>query len=163
MENHNHLPILIAFMVPGQKVNLQVLRNKKKINVEVILKKWGDDDSSGNFLGEDDNPTSKRATPESNKQTAKKLGMKVTAITNSVRKAFKLKATGGVQVVSTKADGPARGNGVRSGDIILSVNQTDVKSVAHFHKLIAKIPSGSHVLFRIKRQNNALFIAFTVK
>lgn len=163
VDNHNHLPILIAFMVPGQKVNLQVLRNKKKRNMLVVLKKWGTDDKGGNFLGEESKPKSKKSSTQQNKQTAKKLGISVTTISQSIRKAFKIKAKGGVQVVTVKNGGPAQLNGVQSGDVILSLNQTEIKSVAHFHKLVAKIKPGRHALFRIKRQKTALFLAFIVK
>ncbi len=160
VENHNQLPIKIAFLSPGQQVTLQVLRNRKKIKIKVVLQKWGGDED-GNFLS-DNSSSGSKPNSQQNKKTAKKLGMTVTKVSKSVRKSFKLKAKGGVQVVSLKAGGPAKQNGVRSGDVIVAVNQIPVKSVAHFHKIVGKIKSGGYVLLRIKRQGTALFVAFSI-
>lgn len=154
VRDHNHLPVLVAFLTPGQKLKLTVLRNKKTITINVTLRKWGAKSEEG------DDDDGERPTTQSTSQTLKKMGMSVTAVTDTMKETYKLKDTKGVMIKSLKDDSIAAVNGVREGDVILEVNQTAVKSVSHFKQLVGKISSGSHILLRIRRKSNALFIAF---
>ncbi|TNE49644.1 MAG: Do family serine endopeptidase [Deltaproteobacteria bacterium] len=156
VRDHNHLPVLVAFLTPGQKLKLTVLRNRKKKVINVTLRKWG----SVGEDNEDSSEDSEGPTTQSSSQALRKMGMSVTAITESIQDAYKLKNRKGVVVKSLKVDGIAAVNGVREGDVILEVNQTQVKSLSHFKTLMGKVKSGDHVLLRIRRKNNALFVAF---
>jgi serine protease Do len=66
-------------------------------------------------------------------------------------------ATRGVVVVGVEGD--AAQYGIRVGDVITSVNDTDIANKAEFDKAIAGVKQGSMLRFYILRQKSALYVA----
>jgi serine protease Do len=69
-----------------------------------------------------------------------------------------LKVEGGVFVDS--AQGVAARAGIRRGDVILGVNNQDVKSVEQFRQLMAGMEKGRIVALLVRRGANSLYIPF---
>ena len=55
------------------------------------------------------------------------------------------------------ADGAAARAGIRSGDVILSVNGTPVKSLEEMRALIGK--AGKHVALLVQREDVRMFVS----
>jgi len=72
-----------------------------------------------------------------------------------------LKITGGVLVED--AQGAAARAGIRRGDIILAVNNQDVKSLEQFGQLMGKFEKSRVVALLVRRGGNALYIPFRVE
>lgn len=151
VSDHNRLPILIAFLIPGQKLTLEVLRNRKKVTFHVTLTKWKDDQTSQTA------PEEQSENNDPNK-TIESLGVSISSVSPSLQQTHKIK--GGVQIVDLKSSSIAAQHGLQQGDVITEVNQTPVKSVTHFKSLVAAIKSGEHLLLRVVRKDSALFVAF---
>ena len=69
-----------------------------------------------------------------------------------------LKISGGVLVED--AQGAAARAGIRRGDIILAVNNQEVKSLEQFGQMMAQFEKGRVVAFLVRRGANALYIPF---
>jgi serine protease Do len=58
--------------------------------------------------------------------------------------------------------GVAARAGIRRGDVILAVNNQDVKSVDHFRELMGQVEKGRIVALLVRRGGNSLYIPFRV-
>ena len=72
-----------------------------------------------------------------------------------------LKVAGGILVED--AQGAAARAGIRRGDIILAVNNQDVKSLEQFGQLMGKFEKGHIVALLVRRGPNALYIPFRIE
>jgi serine protease Do len=88
------------------------------------------------------------------------LGMSVSDLTDAQRKELKIEG-GGVFV--NDAQGAAARAGIRKGDVILAVNNQDVKSVEHLRELMNAVEKGRIVALLIRRGGNSLYIPFRVE
>ena len=52
--------------------------------------------------------------------------------------------------------------GVRPGDVILSINNQDVKTVDDFNQLLNKVPKGRNIAILIRRGDTTTFITMKV-
>lgn len=66
-----------------------------------------------------------------------------------------------VEIVSLDAQGPARQAGLRSGDIVVSVNAQPVARVDDLHRALAEWPLGKPVALTILRGKNQMTISLT--
>ena len=67
---------------------------------------------------------------------------------------------GGVLVEN--AQGAAARAGIRRGDVILAVNNQDLKSVEHFKEIMSQAEKGRIVALLVRRGTNSLYIPFRV-
>ena len=56
--------------------------------------------------------------------------------------------------------GAAAENGIKSGDVILAVNRTEIESVEQFKRVLAGRRSGSKVMMLINRDGDEVYIPF---
>ncbi|GAB4351071.1 MAG: DegQ family serine endoprotease [Immundisolibacter sp.] len=68
---------------------------------------------------------------------------------------------GGVSVQRVEP-GPAREAGLRRGDVILSLNGTEVKDAAQFERLVDRLPAGTVVRLLVQRGDASLWLALRV-
>ena len=108
-------------------------------------------------LPEDDSVPVRAEKPEA--ETTNRLGITVAELDDEARK--KLDLNHGV-VVSRIRNGAASRAGVRKGDIILSINNKDVKSAKHFQSMIEAFPAGKSVAMLVQRAGNPTFLALKV-
>ena len=59
-----------------------------------------------------------------------------------------------------KPDRAAARAGVRKGDVILAVNNQDVKNVEQFNQLMGQFDKGRIVALLVRRGNNSLYLLF---
>jgi serine protease Do len=88
------------------------------------------------------------------------FGMSVSELTDAQRKELKVEG-GGVFV--NDAQGAAARAGIRKGDVILAVNNQDVKSVEHLRELMNAVEKGRILALLIRRGGNSLYIPFRVE
>ena len=100
---------------------------------------------------------------EAKKHTAdeSRLGVLVSDLTAEQRTKLDMKE-GGVLVNKIKA-GPARKAGVRRGDVILMVNNKDIKGAKHFKDVIEGLPAGKSVPLLVQRRGGPVFLALKVQ
>ena len=141
------LPRLVGATRPGSRVSMQIWRNKAARDVQVMVAELQDDRSAQQRRG---------AKPPA--ATPGVFGMALTDLTEAQRK--ELKVDGGVLVGDVQ--GAAARAGIRRGDVILAVNNQDVKSVEHFRELMGQIEKGRIVALLVRRGGNSLYVPFRV-
>ncbi|HEV7392047.1 MAG TPA: DegQ family serine endoprotease, partial [Burkholderiales bacterium] len=141
------LPRVVGATKPGSRVTMQIWHNKTARDVQVTVAELQDDRAAQQKRG---------AKPPA--ATPGVLGMSLTDLTEAQRK--ELKVEGGVLV--GEVQGVAARAGIRRGDVILAVNNQDVKSVDHFRELMGQVEKGRIVALLVRRGGNSLYIPFRV-
>ncbi len=133
------LPRLVGNTKPGSKSTLTVFRRGGQRDLTVTVAEL-----------EADRPQQRAAAPEPTKPqasaAAQSLGLTLAELNAAQKKELDLK--GGVRVVS--ADGAAARAGLREGDVIVAVANTEVGSVKEFEAALARLDKTRpvNVLFR---------------
>jgi serine protease Do len=89
-----------------------------------------------------------------------RLGMTLSEPTQAQRE--QLNVTGGV-LVEDVAQGAAARAGIRRGDIILAINNQDIKSLEQFGQLVGQFEKGKIVALLVRRGTNALYIPLRIE
>jgi serine protease Do len=142
------LPRLVGATRPGSKATLQVWRNKQTRDLQVIVAEMQDDRTARQGRRGSKPPA---ASPG-------QYGFTLSDLTDSQRS--ELKVTGGVLVEN--AEGAAARAGIRRGDVILAVNNQDVKSVEQFNQIMGQFDKGRIVALLVRRGANSLYVPFRV-
>jgi serine protease Do len=142
----SELPPLVGTTKPGQKVPMTVLRDGKERTLEV---KVGNSPDSGKT----------RIGQAESEGKGARLNLAVSDLQPEQRK--QLGITGGV-LVNDVGNGAAKLAGVRPGDVILQINNQEVKNVAQLQSLVKDLPAGKTVPILVKRGDGALFLALSL-
>ena len=139
VKSSNELPPLIANILPGNSAKLQVWRkgNLRDIDVKVGAHKEDKD---------------KVASAEGKEANLGRLGLGVRTLTPEERR--QVDGKGGLLVESVS--GTAARAGIRSGDVVLSINGEPVSSVEQMNSLVAK--ASKRVALLIQRGEMKLFV-----
>ena len=130
----------VSAIAPGQKIDLEIIRDGKRLTVPVVL------GERPGTEGEQETSTAKEDTPSS------KLGLEVDELSARTRRQFDLpKDVEGVVITDVTELSPADDAGLRAGDIIMRVNARDVASQKDFRDGIAGVRSGSMVRLYVYR------------
>lgn len=146
IERSSDLPRMVGSTKPGTRSTLTVWRKGAMRDLTLTI---------GELEPDDDAATTpkKPKTP----QVANALGLIVSDLTAAQIKDLKIE--GGVLVES--ADGASARSGLRTGDILLRLNNTDIKDVRQFNALVAKLEPKKTVLLLVRRGDSSQFV--TVK
>ncbi|MFB3881832.1 MAG: trypsin-like peptidase domain-containing protein [Armatimonadota bacterium] len=123
---------------PGKTMELQVLRDGKKVNLSVTVEALSLE------------PEKK---PEARAEGGK-LGVTVKAL--PADQADEIGVPGGVVVESVNPRGEAARAGIQTGDVIVKINRQPVKDVASFTKATSDLKQGDPVAIRIWRGDRML-------
>jgi serine protease Do len=140
------LPRMVGGTRPGSKVAVQLWRNKSAREVQVTVAELQDDRAA--------RQSRRGGKPPATSQ----YGLALADLSEAQRK--ELKVDGGVLVEN--AQGAAARAGIRRGDVILAVNNQDVKSVEQFKELMSQSEKGRIVALLVRRGSNSLYIPFRV-
>jgi serine protease Do len=87
-----------------------------------------------------------------------KLGLSLSELSEEQKRELKI----GSGLVVDDAEGAAARAGVGRGDVILSVNNQDVKSLEQFNELVNQFGSGRVIALRILRGDRSLYIPIRI-
>ena len=138
------LPRLVGNTKPGSKVSLTIFRRGKQQQLAITVADVPADESQV------------AQAPEASGATAnaKTLGLRVTDLTAAQKKALGVR--GGVQVA--EASGPAARAGMRPGDVVLAIANTEVASVKDFEAALAKADQSKPVNVLVRRDEWAQYL-----
>lgn len=145
VEKFSDLPRMVGMAKPGAKIMLQVFRRGAYRDVTVAVVEY---------------ESAERAASSGGREPAKPpaglgaLGLGVADITDAQRRELKIK--GGVRIESV--DGAAARAGVREGDVLLSLDNTEVSSAKQFEALVAKLDKGRAVTVLVRRGDTVNFL-----
>ena len=138
------LPRLVGNTKPGSKVSLTIFRRGKQQQLAITVADVPADESQLAQASEESSATA----------NAKTLGLRVTDLTAAQKKALGVR--GGVQVA--EASGPAARAGMRPGDVVLAIANTEVASVKDFEAALAKADQSKPVNVLVRRDEWAQYL-----
>ena len=133
----SELPVLVANTAPGSVARLDVMRKGETKRIDVTV-------------GELKN--AKVASVDVAGEGNGRLGVAVRELTRDEQKAVGV--TGGLVVEN--ATGAAANAGIQPGDVILSVNDTPVKSVQQLQALLSK--AGKRIALLVQREDAKMYV-----
>lgn len=143
------LPPIVGNTKVGATVTATVLRQGQKTTVDVTI---------AELPSEEDIATVTKGGSKS--ATSNRVGLSVRELNDKEREALSL-PEGGV-LVEKVSEGVARDAGIRKGDIVMRIGDTEVKNVSHFKELLAKLEVGQSVPILIHRGESPLFLALKI-
>jgi len=139
VEKSGDLPRIIGGTKPGSKSSLQVYRRGNSRDIVVTVAEFEPDRTARRPAASE---------PGSAPQTAKSvLGLTVSDLNDSQKR--DLRVRGGVRVDAV--EGPAARAGLREGDVILSVDNTEVSDTKQFASIVGKVERSRAVSVLVRR------------
>lgn len=139
------LPPIVGNTEIGKTVPVEVIRRGKKRIINVTIDVLPNDETLAR---------ARVGAPEL--QSTNPLNIVVKELTDSQKKELELDH--GVMIDSV-GEGPAGEAGLRSGDILLLINNERVKNVDQFDRLISDLPPGKPVAILVQRKGSPIFLA----
>ena len=142
VEDSNDLPRMVGMAKPGTKIPLQIWRKGKLQQLSVVLGEL---------------PAENQQVGNSGKATLRG-GLALSELGADQRRALDLD----YGVLVADATGEAARAGIRTGDIILAVNNTRIASVEDYRKAIAADPDGKSAAILVRRGDGTLYIPLKI-
>lgn len=144
----SELKNMVGQVKPGSVVKLTLFRNKQTMDVAVTVTER----------------TAKAAESamESQGESSKELGITVEPTPADVAKKLNLKEGSGVLIKEMEPDGLGGKMGLRSGDVVLQVDDKDVNDVNSFNQSIVDSKKSGIIRLRIQRGTATIYLAETI-
>ncbi len=131
----------IAGITPGEKIEIEVIRDQKKKVFKATL------------IERKDQATLASIPPKQERD----LGINVQDLTEDLAEKFKLKEDKGVLITKVTPESPADKEGLKEGDLIREVNREDIENTEDFYRVLDSAKRGENILLRILREDRAFF------
>jgi len=148
LRNSAALPPLVGRSRLDRPAKLRILRGGRQIDVAVKIGELPADDEIA-------------AATNKPQISANRLGLMVSDLPGEQRERMGLPPEGGVMVDSVMG-AAAREAGIQQGDVIMMINNTSIKNVSQFNKLIKSLPAGETVAVLVHRNTGPIFLALRV-
>jgi serine protease Do len=146
IQTSGELPPLVGATPVGETASLEILRNGKKREIKVTIQ----------TLEEEKTETLAAASNGS----ASPLNIVVAELTTAQRKELDIGKRG--VLVKEVHEGPAQDAGIHPGDVLLSINGTDITGADALVQLLDDLPKGKPVPVLIYRGEGPRFLALTI-
>lgn len=143
------LPGMVAAMPSGKTVKLKVFANGKERELSVTLGKQSAEEIAAK--GAEEGETSAKADL---------LGLVVENLGAEEAGRLGIAPGKGVKIARVEPSSQAEAADVRSGDVLLEVNGTEVNNVSDYTKAASKLKKGDIARLLIKRGQATLYLAF---
>jgi serine protease Do len=147
IDRSSNLPPMVGISPVGEKVKVEILRKGKYKELRVKLGE----------LPEEDMQVAQGAP-----RPASESRLKVSVADLSPEQRDKLEIKKGGVLVTQVLAGPGRKSGVRRGDVVLTVNNIDIKDAKHFREVVKDLPSDKSVPLLVQRRGGPVFLALKV-
>jgi serine protease Do len=145
----SELPPLVGKSNVDEPATLKILRKGEERTVTVNIKE---------LPADEDIALSGKHVP---KVTDDRLGMTVMEVPDQLREQYQLPDHRGV-VVEDVSGQAARDAGIKQGDVIMTLNNVEVKDVEQFNKLVKDLPKDKTVALLVHRNTGPIFLAIRV-
>lgn len=146
IDKASDLPRIVGNVKPGTKATVTVFRRGATKDLTVTITEV-----------EADKPARKASAPQDKPPVAgpaKVLGLAVSEVTDAQKKELKIR--GGVKIDAV--EGAATRAGLREGDVIVSIANTEVDNVKAFEAALAKLDKAKSVTLLVRRGEMAQFV-----
>jgi len=144
------LPPMVGSTKVGKTVPAKVIRHGEPVSLKVKIAE----------LPVDEN-TKLSSSGKNGNKTQNPLHVLVEDLTEEQRKQLEIKDHG--VIVSQVSSGPAYKAGVRSGDVMLLINNIKIKNAKHFDELVKQLPKDKSVPILIQRRGGPVFLALRLE
>jgi serine protease Do len=141
----------VSLTSPGNSINLKVIRQGKMIKLTLKI-----DAMNQKMKHKGRQSTRKKKTK---KQPLETFGLQVEDLSSEVARRLNLRRTRGVVITDVKNLSPADQAGLKAGQVILSVNQEDLKSMSTLKHVMSS--AGDTVLLRVRMERGVRFIVLS--
>ena len=142
------LPVVVGRTKIDKQVDVKIIREGKTKIIQVKIAEL---------------PTDDKVAIQGNKQKSNntnRLALVVENLAFEQRRKLNVKDRG---VVVKRVDrGPAYSAGIRRGDVLLMINNIDIKDTKHFNKLVKKLPTDKLLPILIQRRTGPEFLALKI-
>ncbi|MFT0850699.1 DegQ family serine endoprotease [Achromobacter sp. F4_2707] len=145
--NHmSDLPRLVGDTKPGTRASMELWRKGKTVTVKVMV-------------GEMPSTDEDQARPSDKQEAvpADALGLTVGEVSAAARAQYQFE--GGVEV--TEVEGPAAEAGLSRGDIVLTINDTDISSPAQYASVVSKLDKSRPAAVLVMRGDQSQWVTIT--
>ncbi|MBC3874293.1 DegQ family serine endoprotease [Undibacterium flavidum] len=143
IEKRSDLPRMVGATKPGSKVVVSVWRKGSAKDITMTV---GEADA--------DKPIQKNDKKSKKEKAENHLGITVSDLSDAQKRSM----PNGNGVVIDNVDGLAAGSGLRPGDIILMMNNVDIKDVKQFDAMLAKLDTKKSVVLLVRRGEASQFL-----
>lgn len=147
VNNSSDLPRMVAAVKPGTKVAVELWRKGESRQVTVEVAAMPEDGK----LAQSAKKPSDNAT-----EMISRLGIAVSEL--SAEQLQELQVSGGLLVEDVKGSA-ARAAGLHQDDVLLSIGNVQIRSLAQFNELLKQVPNGRNVALLVRRGDNASYVA----
>ena len=133
----------MAMLNPGTKVEMVILRNKRRKNITLKLATL---------------PSIAELTGALPQETQKELGFSVEDLTDELAEQYGYKGLSGVIVTSVDDNSQAAEKGIAPRALIMEVNQQKVKNATEFNEAIKDAKKEGIALLFVKRGRYTFFV-----
>ncbi len=147
----NQLRNVVAATKVGAKIPVNIIRDKKEILLEVLIKAQPKDLFA-------------RKPAEVHKERSSTLlsGIEVRTLSETLARQFDLNENArGVLVISVTVNSGAAEAGIKQGDLIIEVNRRVVENIDHYEASLKAAPKDEPILLLIARKDRTLFLTVT--
>jgi serine protease Do len=149
IKDWQELPIIVATTPVGKKVKVLVFRKGKEVTLNLTVAELKDDSAT--------------ETGETPAETEAQLGLTLREVTPDLAKRLQLNDSEGLYISGIEPSSPASESGLAAGDVLVSVGDTDIKTMADYRKALAGKKKDDVVRFLIRRGVNTMFFTVTVQ
>lgn len=149
----SQLQHVVMFETVGKTVNVDIVRNKQQMQLQVTL---GTRPSDQELYGST-SPGSSSSSP-STAQGVKKFGLTVGPITSSMAQSLGLNSTQGVVIMDVAAGSAADWAGLQPKDVIMAVNLEPVKSVSDWDTIVGELSDNAAPMLTVFRNGMTQFV-----
>jgi serine protease Do len=145
VEQSSQLPRMIGVTPVGKTVAMSVLRRGSPLEIKATIARLEEHDDEVAAMDEYEQP---------------QIKIVVADLSGEQRKELKTEDRG--ILVQNVSDGPAANAGIYPDDVILMVNQENVKNGAQFVELVKAVPRGKVVPVLVQRNDETIFLALRI-
>jgi serine protease Do len=146
VERSSTLPRLIGRGAPGTEVELTLMRDGEEMTESVELGSW---------------PDAEQQSGQSSSNNQARLGVVVAEIDEAMRE--QLNIPGGVVVRQLEPGSVAAVAGIRSGDVLVSIDHRSVSSSDELVEIVEALPTDRAIPVRLFRDGRSLFVALRLE
>ncbi len=149
IERSSDLPRLVGNTRPGSKVPVTVWRKGASRDLSLTVAEMQQETTA-----QSSNPRGQAPGAQGGAAAANALGLAVSDLSDERKTQLRIKSG----VLVDAVDGAAARAGLRTGDLILSINNQDVTSAKQFNDLVAKIDKAKTQVLLVRRGDSAQFV-----